>query len=84
MKMKSWIESEKMIPLSKNLIREMKTFVASGKSYAAKTGDTDDLVSATLLCIRQIQVLSQYEERFEDILGESLDDDYLDPMPIVI
>ena len=34
MKMKAWIESDKMTP-SKNLVREFKTFVASGKSYEA-------------------------------------------------
>ena len=53
-----WMESDKMIPLSRNLIRELKTFIAKGKSFEAKLGETDDLVSATLLCIRQIQVIS--------------------------
>jgi hypothetical protein len=85
MKMKSWIESDKMIPLSKNLIRELKTFIAKGKSFEAKTGETDDLVSATLLCVRQIQVISRFEEGYEDLLGSSLDsdDDYSDPLPVI-
>ena len=85
MKLKSWIESDKMHPLSKNLIRELKTFVAKGKSYEAKLGETDDLVSATLLCVRQIQVISRFDEQYESILGESLDgDDYdLDPLPVI-
>lgn len=85
MKLKSWIESDKMEPLSKNLIRELKTFVASGKSYQAKLGETDDLVSATLLCVRQIQVISRFDEQYETLLGESLDtDDYdMDPLPVI-
>ena len=85
MKLKSWIESDKMEPLSKNLIRELKTFVASGKSYQAKLGETDDLVSATLLCVRQIQVISRFDEQYESLLGESLDsDDYdMDPLPVI-
>jgi hypothetical protein len=85
MKMKVWMESDKMTPLSKNLVRELKTFVASGKSYEAKLGETDDLVSATLLCVRQIQVITRFDEQYEQLLGESLDsDDYDDePLPVV-
>ena len=85
MKMKSWIESDKMTPLSKNLIRELKTFIAKGKSYEGKTGETDDLVSATLLCVRQIQVISRFEEGYEELLGETLDaeGDYSDPLPVI-
>ena len=86
MKMKSWIESDKMIPMSKNLIRELKTFIAKGKSYEAKSGETDDLVSATLLCVREIQFISRFEEGYEEMLGERLDDadgDYSDPLPVL-
>ena len=85
MKMKAWIESDKMSVASKNLLRELKTFVAKGKSYEAKLGETDDLVSATLLCIRQIQVISRFDEQYEMILGESLgdDDEYEAPLPVV-
>ena len=86
MKMKSWMESDKMVPLSRNLIRELKTFIAKGKSYEAKTGETDDLVSATLLCIRQIQVISRFDEDYEALLGERLDSDdqYSEPLPVII
>lgn len=85
MKMKSWIETEKMTPMSKNLIRELKTFIAKGKSYAAKQGEHDDLVTASLLCVRMVQLISQYDEKYEEILGASLDDDSydLEPMPVV-
>jgi hypothetical protein len=85
MKMKSWIETDKMTPLSRNLIRELKTFISKGKSFEAKTGETDDLVASTLLCVRQIQVISHFDEQYEEILGESLDDEGydMDPLPIL-
>ena len=86
MKLKSWIESDKMVPQSKNLIRELKTFIARGKSYEARLGDNDDLVSATMLCVRQIQVISNFDEQYETLLGESLSDDEqydMTPMPVV-
>jgi hypothetical protein len=86
MKMKAWIESDKMIPKSRNLIRELKTFIAKGKSFEAKTGETDDLVSSTLLCVRQMQVITNFDEEYENLLGESLgdgDNDWDAPLPIV-
>jgi hypothetical protein len=42
-------------------ISELKTFVAHGTSYAAKPGETDDLVMGTvLLAIRMMQLLQNY------------------------
>ena len=48
-KFKQLIETDKMRVASKNLISEMKTFVAKGTSFEAKEGETDDLVMAMLL-----------------------------------
>jgi hypothetical protein len=59
-KLKNLIETGKMTVRSKNLISELKTFIASGGSYAAKIGENDDLVSATLLSIRMFQHLQSY------------------------
>jgi hypothetical protein len=36
------------------LISELKTFVALGSSYAAKPGETDDLVMSSLLAVRML------------------------------
>ena len=41
-------------------ISELKAFVAHGGSYAAKIGDTDDLIMASLLSVRMIQELGSY------------------------
>jgi len=82
-KLKQWVETEKLTINSKNLIRELKTFVASGTSYKAKSGENDDLVMSLILAIRMIQVVSKYDESTFDEVKESFDDDEYDmPMPI--
>lgn len=83
-KLKHWIESDKLIPKSKNLVRELKTFVAKGTSFEAKEGETDDLVSALLLTTRVIQYLSNYDEKLFNALTDKsgLNPDIIMPMPI--
>ncbi len=86
-KMKHWIETSKIEIASKNLLREIKTFIARGNSYAAKEGETDDLVMALVLIIRMAQETAKYDEgSYNSLLndGEGDDDDYIDPMPMLI
>ena len=59
-KFKSLLESKKLTVHSRSLISELKTFVAHGGSYAAKTGETDDLVMSSLLIVRMIQQIGEY------------------------
>jgi len=59
-KFKTLLESKKLTIHSRSLITELKSFVAHGGSYAAKIGETDDLVMASLLAIRIIQLLGEY------------------------
>ena len=83
-KLKYYIESDKMKPRSKNLVQELKTFVAHGASFAAKEGETDDLVMSALLCVRLIEHLMKYDENTYNTLVERSSSDYLAPMPIGI
>lgn len=78
-KFKTLVESTKMKINSKALISEMKTFVASGGSYAAKIGDNDDLIMATLLVIRILQDIADYHQD----LGEQIRDhnEVIPPLP---
>jgi hypothetical protein len=78
-KFKTLLESNKLRVNSKALISELKTFVASGGSYAAKIGDTDDLVMATLLIIRILQDIADYHQD----LGEQIrdHDEVIPPLP---
>jgi hypothetical protein len=59
-KFKNLLESNKMKLHSQPLVSELKTFIASGGSYKAKIGETDDLVMATLLIVRMIQHLQDF------------------------
>ena len=82
-KLKHWIETGKMTVVSKPLLSELKTFVAHGASYAAQTGEKDDLVSACLLAVNMAQILRNYDP----LLSEQLSDDIvidIEPMPFVI
>lgn len=84
-KLKRWVEEGTMKIRSKNLTRELKTFVAKGNSYAAKDGETDDLVMSTILAIRMAMVVSKYDEEAFLDLKDSFDEQELRrPMPIGI
>ena len=83
-KLKYYVESGKMQPKSKNLIQELKTFVAHGASFAAKEGETDDLVMGTILAVRLVEYIMKYDEETYNTLVERSSHDFLAPMPIGI
>ena len=78
-KFKTLVESKKMTVNSRSLISEMKAFVAHGGSYAAKIGDTDDLIMASLLVTRMLQHLSDYHYDLENQIRDH--DDIIMPLP---
>lgn len=82
-KFKTLVESNRIKINSKNLISELKTFVASGGSYAAKIGETDDLVMASLLIIRMAGELKSYIPELDSHIRDNTDYD-ISPMPFVI
>ena len=82
-KLKSLVETQRMTLKSKPLISELKTFVASGVGFGAKSGEHDDLVSATLLCVRMADVLADWDPHIYDKMSEKLQEDQL-PMPIFV
>ena len=82
-KFKNWIETDKMEIASNTLLRETKTFIARGSSYAAKDGETDDLVMAALLVVRIAQHVAQYDETTYNELKDSFsEEENIEPMPI--
>jgi hypothetical protein len=84
-RLKTMIENDKMQLHSKPLISELKGFVATGSSFQAKSGMTDDLVSATLLAIRMMTVLKDWDPRVYSTFNQAEDiEDYEPPMPIFI
>jgi hypothetical protein len=78
-KFKTLIENKKMTINSRSLVTELKSFIASGGSYAAKIGETDDLVMASLLTIRMMQELSDYHYNLEEHIRDH--DEYIEPLP---
>jgi hypothetical protein len=81
--LKNMIETNKMTLKSKPLISELKTYISSGLGFKAKTGEHDDLISATLLVIRMADVLSDWDPHIYDKMTEKLSEEQM-PMPIFI
>jgi hypothetical protein len=81
-RLKNFIETKKIIISSGNLISELKTFVATAAGFAAKPGETDDLVMATLLIIRMTQVIQSYDSDLDQQLKTA--DEYVEPMPFIM
>jgi hypothetical protein len=82
-KLKHLVESNRMRINSSNLISELKNFVASGTSYAAKIGETDDLVMATVLVVRMLQVLQNYHSEL-DVQMRDHQDVSIEPLPFIM
>ena len=84
-KFKNMLETKKMTICSNNLISELKTFVASGMGFAAKTGETDDLVMSTMLAVRMIQVLQSFDADLDTKLRANIEEEELiQPMPFIM
>ena len=78
-KFKTLIESKKLTINSRSLVSELKAFVAHAGSYAAKIGDTDDLVMASLLSVRMIQELGSYHFELDSYVRDH--EEFLAPLP---
>lgn len=83
-KFKSMLEKEKMQIFSSALIREIKFFIAKGSSYQAKIGENDDLIMSTLLCVRCLQNLIQWEPELLENLKDCIVDEDIEPMPVFV
>lgn len=73
-KLKSLVESGRMKINSRNLVTELKNFTSNGASFAAKSGTHDDLVSATLLVTRMLEIVIDWSSGSES-LKEKIGDD---------
>lgn len=82
-KLKNLIETKRLSIYSKNLISELKTFVRHNTSFAAKPGESDDLVMSLVLIVRMAQILQNYDASLNDAMRDSIDD-FIEPMPFII
>ncbi len=78
-KFKHLLESKKMVINSHSLISELKNYVASKDSFAAKIGETDDLIAAALLSTRMIQELGDFHFDLESQIRDH--EDIILPLP---
>ncbi len=90
-RIKSLIESDRMKIKSKALVSELKNFVSGGngsKIFKAKYGAHDDLISATILCVRIMQLLSRrdpdFNEDLKEIIMDDDDKDFAGPLPTIV
>ena len=81
--LKNLIETNKMSLRSKPLISELKTFVATGLGFKAKSGEHDDLVTSTLLILRMADVLADWDPLIYDKMTEKISEEAM-PMPIFV
>ena len=81
-KFKNLVESGRMQINSRSLVSELKNFVASGTSYAAKIGETDDLVMAALLVTRMLQLLQTFHSELDGQIRDH-GDALIEPMPFI-
>jgi hypothetical protein len=85
-RLKSLIESNRMTVNSNNLLRELKNFVGTGASFRAKSDEHDDLVTATLVVVRMLDIVIRWGTEAGN-LRECIQDDELfeqEPMPVLI
>jgi hypothetical protein len=84
-KLKQLIETKKIKIHSKSLISELKTFIAKGITFGAKSGQHDDLVASLLLAIRMIMLLQDWDPNIYDKMRDHSGlEEYDMPMPIYI
>ena len=87
MKLKSLLEGNRLKINSKNLVKQLKFFVSRGDSFAAKQGEHDDCVMSTILCIRMMQMVTNWDDRVGELLKDVFDGDtneQRDPLPFSV
>lgn len=87
-RLKTMVENKQLSINSKTLVSELKGFVATGSSFKAKPGATDDLVSSLLLILRMVNVMKDWDASVYETFNQfSADEDLKDlelPMPIFV
>ncbi|NJO62832.1 MAG: hypothetical protein HC836_32795 [Richelia sp. RM2_1_2] len=85
-KLKSLVESGRIELVSSPLVAELKNYIRSGQSFEAKSGSTDDLVSATLLIIRLAEIVRDFDPHMTEKLREVilLEGEEAEPLPFIM
>lgn len=85
LRFKSLVESGRCKLHSRELIKQLKFFVATESSFKAKPGTNDDLVMATMLCVRMIDRAIAKGTEVGDLLEHIPETDvFREAMPVVV
>ena len=84
-RLKHLLENRKMFIKSMPLIHELNNFIRSNKSFKARLGKKDDIVMSTLLCLRVLNELQNWDEEIHDRLADiiDVDDENIEPTPAI-
>lgn len=90
-RLKSLLESDRMLVYSNNLLTELKNFIPVGNTFKAKQGEHDDLISSLLMIVRMLDVVLAWENvesgNLREYINDDGDDDYNEdddgPLPIL-
>lgn len=82
-KLKNLVETDRIEIGSAALISELKHYEAKGNSFAAKWGETDDLVSALLLITRMARIVSDWDQTLFNEIKDGLSEMDM-PLPFVM
>lgn len=58
------------------LLTELKNYIRTRKGYEAKSGATDDAISALLIVVRILDEIMAFDDEAFDLMTKSLDDNY--------
>lgn len=76
--MQKLMETFRLEVASDDLMRQLTDFIKTGTEdgvYRAKNGCKDDLVSATLLVVRMIDIVARFEENTAMVIHETLEEE---------
>lgn len=69
--LKDMIEKDSLQIRSPQLLSELKSFVKKGQGYAAQFGSTDDSITSTLVVLRIVENITNYDQSaFEKMFSE--------------
>ncbi len=84
-RLKSLVESDRLIINSNQTLKELKTYVRKGESYGGKSGTNDDLVASLLLIVRMVDIIIAMGLENSPELRETISDDEIwGPAAVVV
>lgn len=88
--LKTYLESNRLTVKSAAIISELKNYVVSAGSYRARWGSGDDLIAATLVCLRMMLIVSKWDSTVLESVSSAIDlsevglRDDVEPLPVFI